>query len=449
MNRLRSILILGLLCSYPLYSYLVTTLLGVNPNYLLGLVAYVLFAEVVITKFREDENLVVPPYLILFGLFALYVFASSLFVADKFQEVSIVKYLYEDPFLKSFAFIFVLENTLFHKGHIRIALQSLFFILIIASLVTLWQVYDPLFLRSEVVGNMASIPFERYSEYVMSLGPDYTEDVEFLAEGYRTSIYSWISGISVGLDSLAIFSILFGINEMGRIKRVIMLVCAGFISILSSARWIILNFLVIVSQRLMGKPSPLFSGLKLLFGLACIIGLVGLSASLVGFNISTFIENRLLAESAGTRIYAFKVFNQVYFDAPIFGTGGADTPEMLQLIQGRTSQIHVGWLKLIYYYGLVGALIYGGFVVSLLRHLYIRAKKSKYWGSFFAILAFVVANFTLVELSPLYHGLLLALIFSRYLTNVPPELDAMTKPTQLKPVLHPSGTPLRRQPVEV
>ena len=179
MNRLRSILILGLLCSYPLYSYLVSTLLGVNPNYLLGLVAYVLFAEVVITKFRENENLVVPPYLIIFGLFALYVFVSSIFIADRFQEVSIVKYLYEDPFLKSFAFIFVLENTSFHKRHMQIALQSLFFILIVASTVTLWQVYDPLFLRSEVIGNIASIPFERYSEYVMSLGPDYTDDVEF------------------------------------------------------------------------------------------------------------------------------------------------------------------------------------------------------------------------------------------------------------------------------
>ena len=122
---------------------------------------------------------------------------------------------------------------------------------------------------------------------------------------------------------------------------------------------------------------------------------------------------------------------------------------MLQLIQGRTSQIHVGWLKLLYYYGIVGALIYLSFVVALLRHLFLRAKKSKYWGSFFALLAFVVANFTLVELSPLYHGLLLALIFSRYLPNLPPEVDAITKPAQLRPVIHRSGTPLRRQPVEV
>jgi len=449
MNRLRSILILGLLCSYPIYSYLTTTVLGINPNYLLGLIAYLLLAEVLLTKYREDENLVIPGYLILLGLFAAYVFGSSVFISDRFQEVSLIKYLYEDPFLKSFAFIFVLENTRFQKNHIQWALKCLFGVLILAALVTLRQVYDPLFFRSEVIGNAASISFERYSEYVKGLSPFHADDVEFLSEGYRTSIYSWISGISVGLDSLAIFSILFGLREIGRIKRLVLLVCGGFISILSSARWIMLNFILITGQRIVGNKNPLFSGVKWIIGLACIISLVGVSASLVGFDMASFIEKRLLAESAGTRIYAFKVFNQVYLDAPIFGTGGADTQKMLQLIQGKTSQIHVGWLKLLYYYGLVGGLIYAGFILALLKHLYTLARKSQYWGSFFAILAFVVANFTLVELSPLYHGLLLALIFSRYLTNVPPVLGPPPHQTRLKPLLQRSKAPIRRQTVEV
>ena len=77
----------------------------------------------------------------------------------------------------------------------------------------------------------------------------------------------------------------------------------------------------------------------------------------------------------------------------------------------------MGWLKLFYYYGIVGGLLYIAFIISLLRHLYKLASVSRYWGSFFAFLAFAIANFTLVELNVFYHGLLLAVIYSRYLSN--------------------------------
>ena len=87
---------------------------------------------------------------------------------------------------------------------------------------------------------------------------------------------------------------------------------------------------------------------------------------------------------------------------------------MERLIRGRTSQIHVGYLKLFYYYGLVGGLLYLAFLASLMNRMWKIARQSNYWGGFFAILAFVVANLTLVELDLFYHGLLLALIFSNH-----------------------------------
>ncbi len=449
MNSIRSILILVLLCTYPLYSYAATFLLDVNPNYLTGLIAFLLLFEVLFTKYRLKENLIIPPYLVIFGLFTLYVFGSSILISNRFAEVSFIKYVYEDPFLKSLAFIFVVENTRFQESHLNLALRFLFIVLIAAALVTLWQVYDPLFFNADVIKGMHPTSFERYTDYVSNLGPGYDHGLDFIKEGYRTSIYSWISGVSVGIDGLAIFSILLGIHRFSPLKRIIIIICGGFISILSSARWIMLNFLVISFQRLIDKRNPLFYAIRWVLGLALTIVLVGFIASIAGFDVAAFIEKRLLAESAGTRIYAFKVFHQVFLDAPVFGTGGADSKEMLRLIQGKTSQIHVGWLKMFYYYGIVGGLLYLGFIGLLLKHLYSRALKTKYWGAFFAVLAFVIANITLYELSFLYHGLLLALIFARYLSNVPPPEKQVVETTPLKPVIRRTITPRRRHTVEV
>jgi hypothetical protein len=290
--------------------------------------------------------------------------------------------------------------------------------MLIASVVSIIQIGQPLFFRNgDWLYGYGSI--EKYEEYVSQLGPGYDLAVTHVKEGYRFSIYSWTTEISVGLDALAIFSILWGIKSLSRIKKVLLLISAGFISILSSSRWIILNFFVVFSQRIFRSSKPLAFGLVLIPAMVATVFVVIWGAQYFGFDYNQFLQERLLSKSAGTRFYAFEVFGRVYPHHPIFGTGGEDTGEMLRLIQGKTSQIHVGWLKLLYYYGLIGGLIYLAFIISILKHLYSLARESRYWGSFFAILAFVIANFTLVELSIYYHGLLLAILFSRQLSNQP------------------------------
>lgn len=87
---------------------------------------------------------------------------------------------------------------------------------------------------------------------------------------------------------------------------------------------------------------------------------------------------------------------------------------MVELLAGQSSQIHVGYLKLFYYYGLVGGILYLAFLSSLLVRLWKRAKNSGYWGGFFAVLALSIANLTLFELSLFYYGLLLAIIFANH-----------------------------------
>lgn len=416
MEILRGRIILLMLCLYPLYGYMVVSFLHSDPDYLSGLVIYGLGAELLITKFRNNENLRLPGYLLLLGLFTLYIFISKIFISDVVIETGLITYLYRDGFLRATVTLLIIENTRFDRKALDTSLKVLFWILIAAAGVSIIQIDNPLFFRNGGWLNGYG-SFEQYEQYLQNLGPFYIDDVRPVKEGYRYSIYSWISGISVGLDALAIFSILLGIRTLPKLKRYFLIISAGLVSILSSSRWIMLNFIVIFYQRILGKSNRIFYSLQLIFTLAIILATVALTANFLGVDLNQFFKNRLLDSSAGTRLYAFEVFNKVFYDQPIFGTGGVDTPKMLMLIQGKTSQIHVGWLKLFYYYGLVGGVIYIVFIISLLRYLYQLAITSNYWGSFFALLAFVLANFTLVELSVFYHGILLAMIFSRYLSN--------------------------------
>lgn len=417
MDTLRGRTILGLLCIYPLFAYIGIQYLNTDPNYLAGIIVYALLAELLISKFRSNENLRIPNYLILLGAFTIYLLGVKIFVSDIVANAGLLKYLYRDHFLRATAALLIIENTKFERASINLSLKFIFWTLIIAAGVSIIQIDNPLFFRNGgwLTGGFST--FEAYEKYLSTLGPYYKDDIAPILEGYRYSIYSWISGVSVGMDALALFSILLALQSMSRIKRYVLILASGLISILSSSRWIMLNFVAVFSQRVIGRKQPFLYTFKIMLALAGFAVILVASASFLGIDFNKFMEDRLLSDSANTRFYAFEVFAKVFPHNPIFGTGGADTEEMLALIRGKTSQIHVGWLKLFYYYGLVGGILYIIFLVTLLKHLYLRAKISNYWGSFFALLAFVIANFTLVELNIFYHGILLAILYSRYLSN--------------------------------
>ncbi|NND33198.1 MAG: hypothetical protein HKN76_11460 [Saprospiraceae bacterium] len=416
-DKFRGRIILALLSTYPFYSYVMVNYFSSDPNYLSGIIVYFFGAELLITSYSRNKTIAFPKYLLALGAFFLYTLVSSLFISDLLHELGPTKYIYRDPYLRAFVILLVIENTVFDKKAISFSLQFLFGVMVVAAMVSLRQVYDPLFYANIGMESATGASLERYQQYLETLGTNYLDHLTPIKEGYRYSIYSWISGISVGLDSLSIFSILLGLRHMGKVKSIILFCSAGFISFLSSSRWIMLNFLTISSQRIIGKTNPLFYSFKLILGLALLILIVAQGASYFGVDLNKMVQDRLLSESAGTRIYAFEVFGKVFHENPIFGTGGVDTERMLMLIQGKTSQIHVGWLKILYYHGLIGTLIYATFIFSLLTYLFKLAKVNNYWGSFFALLAFVVANGTLVEFSIYYHGLLLAILFAPYLRN--------------------------------
>ena len=430
------LLILGL---YPFFAFFVRSAANSSPANIFGSICFVFLAYRLYQLFKTGKGLKVPFYLMILGCFVLYTILSSIFLTSTLIEEGALKSLYANSFLHTFVAFLLIENMEFPENILKRIIQLLGVVLVIAALVSIIQISDPLFFFNDSELQQG-LSYDRLQYYYANLDEDQTNATSRFFKGYRYSIYSWITGLSVGIDALAVFSLLMGIQKTTAIKRGVFVIAAGLISFLSSSRWIMLNFVIVASQNAFLKGNRIFNIVKYLLYAALFLFIIGTLANIVGLDIQKFVQERLLSSSAGTRIYAFEVFFKVFGDHPIFGTGGEDTEEMIRLITGRTSQIHVGYLKLFYYYGIVGGLIYLSFLGALFLQLWYRARASHYWGSFIAMTAFAVANLTLVELDLFYHGLLLALIFSNNLVNesmtgrMEPEFEPITQSPRFESV---------------
>ncbi|PKA98752.1 hypothetical protein B0O79_2445 [Flavobacteriaceae bacterium MAR_2009_75] len=406
-------LLLFVLLTYPIVSYLIFELTSMEPNYVLGFLFVIYLGYILFLAFEFNRKLIIPNYLIVFGLFTLYAIFGNMFVSDDLREEGIVKYLYSNPFLQTFFGLLVIENIQVDKKWIKFAQIALGLTLIIASVVSINQIVDPLFLTKET-DFVQGLSYDRLTEYYSSNPTEKTGDVDRFFDGYRLSIFSYINEVSVGFDLIAIFSILLAIRLRNRFYSLVLILSSAAVGFLSSARWIMLNFFVVASQKFFLKNNVVLAILKFtLFGIILFAVLIA-GINFTGINLNTFVQERLLADSAGTRLLAFEVFFKVFPDNPIFGTLGVDTEKMIRLLNGRSSQIHVGYLKLFYYYGLIGGIIYLSFLALLFKRMWKIGKSSNYWGGFFAFLAFAIANLTLVKFDLFHYGLLLAILFSNF-----------------------------------
>lgn len=406
-------LLLSILLIYPLISYLVFEITSMEPNYVLGILFALYLVYLVFLALEFEVKLKVPSYLIVFGLFTLYALFGNMFASDELREDGLIKYLYSNPFLQTFVGLLAVENIRVEKRWMKMAQFVLSATLIIAAIVSIKQILDPLFLTKETE-LVQGLSYDRLAEYYSSNPTERTGDIDRFFDGYRLSIFSYINEVSVGFDVIAIFSILIAIRFRNRFYSLILFLSSAAVGFLSSARWIMLNFFVVASQKFFNKQNKVLAFLKFSFFGILLITILLAGINLTGFNLNAFVQERLLAESAGTRLLAFEVFYKVFPDNPIFGTLGVDTEKMLMLLNGRSSQIHVGYLKLFYYYGLVGGILYLTFLGLLLKRMWGIGKASSYWGGFFAFLAFAIANLTLVKFDLFHYGLLLAILFSNF-----------------------------------
>ncbi|MDB2606208.1 O-antigen ligase family protein [Zobellia sp.] len=384
----------------------------------LGLVCISLVFIKLMSIYRSGETLSIPYYLIFFGLFTGYTILCDMFKTQIFEGREL-KYFYSEPIWLTFIALIIVENVSYPHKLMVIAKGILSFTLVIAAIVSIIQISNPLFFINNNV-MIDGISFERIRQYyenatIADVGSRANlSKVNRFLDGYRLSIFSFIGELSVGIDTVAICSILIAWKPVKTLNRGVAALSTTIIVFLSSSRWIMLNCFICLSQIIWSSKNRLVS---LFYFFISIIFLIIISiavATYMGIDVEKYFSERLMSDSALTRFLAFEVFFKVFPDNLFFGTGGVDTDKMIRLIGGRSSQIHVGFLKLFFYYGLFGGTLYLSFMVSLLMRLQKMAKYSGFWGGFYALLTFFVANLTLVEFSLFYYGPLLAIIFANH-----------------------------------
>ena len=414
MATLLNYTIFYLLAFAPFIAFITTKYLNISfYNMLSPFVWLAFFLQLITVTSVHKKKYIIPKYALFLGLFVVYKMASDYFLVGKALNI---KYIYTDYVLSGLLFMLIIENSLISKKLISRLFKINIVILIIAFLVILYQqVIDDTFFVDLAKDNVAN--------YI--LNPD-------IYEKRMPYIYSWLSLLEVSFSFISIAAIILSIRLKKHRKIYITFIWLAAIVIfafLTKSRWIMINGLLLFLMYFLYHKVNFKSILKYFF-IVIIFGYLGLNAlEKINIPIKTILNDRILEKknggleqgSAGTRLLAFFIFYKLFPEHPILGkgymhnfSGDSKDHELTNMLAGRSSQIHVGYLSLFYYYGIIGGGIFLLFLYHLMKKLKREAKQTRFWGAYFAYLGFILANLTLVTFTVFWVGLNMALLFHRY-----------------------------------
>ena len=380
----------------PLLEFIFYRYIGKSFVYLYGFAGTVLFLYFVFTgkKFRY------PKYTIALFVLTIYYFGWALANGSISNLRSgIITYFFSNTWLHTVTFLLLVENTIFDDKFIKNVIVLFKITIIIAFIVSLIQfVYDPFFFTPDEF----RINFLMRDEFNLRL----------------PSIFGFLTLRDAGASFIPIMSILIGYYLFRNHKlHYIWLVLSGFVFFATKSRWIYLNFIIILLQYplLRGinfKKVFWFSGIALFSALLLIFLMKE-----AGFDFERFLEERLLSESASTRFLAVEMFSKFFPQHPFFGSGIHVSEDLARAIGGRSSQIHIGYLSHLYEFGIVGSAILFYLLYLLYLRFYHVALRTRYYGSLFALIAYLAANLTLVDFSFYHYGFMFAFIFNKYVSD--------------------------------
>lgn len=351
-----------------------------------------------------------PRYLIYWLLFTVYQALSNIFLASK--DVNL-KFFYADDFFGSLLYLFILENLVIPKQDYKNFYKISLVVLGIAFLViSAQQFVNPYFFAP--------------SDTALQLMPD--------EERRLPSIYGWIGASSLlGVCFFPVLGIYIedSFRKSSKPLFVLVLFIAGaLVSLFNKSRFVMLNFMLLLFLIPIYKGFKLNTVVRYTAIVLVSVFIIYFGSKAINYDIDKLISERITESdkgglkngSAATRLVAFEVFGKLFPKRPLWGRGylhgfgprGSRDFELVKAIAGRSSQIHVGYLSLFYYYGLVGGGIYVLFLISFTRKLYKDAKFHGHWSPFLGWSMFLVSNLTLVMLDVNIMGLIIIFLFNQY-----------------------------------
>jgi hypothetical protein len=340
-----------------------------------------------------------PRYLLFFILFTIY-HISSAFINDTIPKgVNPIFFIFSDINVIACILLLTIENVVFETKILTKLNQCLYLIVFISLVVSLIQLKYPLFFFS------------------MSGDPEY--GMMYIDDSRIFSIYSWVNYHSLGTSFPIFISILlsqFIINNKSNYHLISVFVMGFVVCFLSRYRFAIISALLVSSQLMLVK----FKNKTSLFFIA-VISIVALAyiSEMSGFKIEEVINNRILEKesdmgSAKARILSYEVFFLVFPENPLVGVGPATRPDVVALLGGEAPVIHIGYLSYLYYYGVFGFLLLVISLFFLLKEAWIVGKKHNFWGSFYGLVSFCIANISFVYFNFGEMGIILSIIYLRY-----------------------------------
>jgi hypothetical protein len=392
MNKFIQNLFLILLPLYPIWAWLCFSLTN-KSIYLFADAALLPIALYLIITVNKK----LPFYLLFFIIFTGYHLASVIITNTFPPDTNKFYYILSQPHLLACVFFIVIEHTVFDNPFIE-KLNRLIFLIVILSLVV-------------------SIIQIKFPSFFFNVALD-------LESGYRderrcASIYSWTNLNSLGISFPILISILVSFYQKNKSTLSFIVIAGIIVSFLSKARYVMISGIVALSQLFFNAKISAIK--KASFVLMLFVGIyfIVVTANNIGYNINDVIENRILEKdndmgSAKARIRSYEVFKVVFPKNPWFGVGPETRKEALDLLDGEVTIIHVGYLSYLYFYGIVGFSILLSSIFFLFRDAWKVGKRDNFWGIFYGLISFCLANITFVYFNFSEMGIVISIIYLRY-----------------------------------
>ncbi|NDP27603.1 MAG: hypothetical protein GZ087_09290 [Flavobacterium sp.] len=401
MNKFVQKLFIVLFPFYPLWGWLSYTLVHRN----VGMFVTLLCAPFAIVYLIKSEKKI-PKYLIFFICFTIY-HLISVYYHDLalIHSTNWFAFILSDINVSACLIFIIVENLAFEKKYFDILSQCIFLSIIVTLAVSLIQIkYIDFFISPEIMGEDGG-------------------DLIYLREQRSFSFYSWANLNSLGITFPIFISLLLGIKNSKKGRHLIVTLCGILVALLGRARYIMISVVVVISQLFFSKKVTLRKKLLLFAGIAIgAIFLINIMSS-IGFNIDQVISDRILEKdtdmsSAMARVTSYEVFVLKFPEHPWWGVGPETRDDVKDLLGDSIPLIHIGYLSYLYYYGVIGSFIFLLSLYYLSREAWKVGRKTKFWGSFYGLLTFCIANLTFVYFNLSEAGIIMAVVFLRYYANI-------------------------------
>lgn len=357
-----------------------------------------LFLILGLMKILKTKIIKKPLFLLPLFFYMIYVPLRNHYQVD-IDRVFLTQLYYDTQFFVLFLTFIIIYNISFEKKDIRFIKKWSIFIIIIGLIVSIIQVFDYSFLR----WNIELEKLERLNMYTIR----------------RISIFGYYD-VALGMSLMPLLAAIIGMKEIKGKLKILLLLSGGLIAMLSNARWVMIGWVICLFEYYWINKKKL--SIKKTFKIATSLLIMSIILFNIlialGYDYERWVAERLFAEEKienTTRYKAIANFLHFFPKYWLIGTGEHNAADVKWASNKvGSSQIHVGYLSHIISYGVVGSFFLYLFWLLLIKQLYKEAKRSDYWGGFFAFAIFLSANLTLVRVWSFTYGLILSLVLHRY-----------------------------------